>query len=124
LAFLLLLPLEKLSTDDHKVLTALQTTIPDVIKARELVELFKSLIDARDVRQLETWFVQMKTSNLPDLVSFAKVLEREQKSLEAMITTSYSNGRAEGHVNRLKFIKRQGHGRTGFELLRKRVLLS
>lgn len=58
------------------------------------------------------------------LISFAKALERERKPLEAMITTSYSNGRAEGHVNRLKFIKRQGYGRAGFELLRKRVLLS
>jgi transposase len=124
LAWLLLLPLEKLSTDDHKVLTALQTAIPDVTKARELAENFKALIDSREARQLETWFVQMKTSNLPDLVSFAKALEREQKPLEAMITTSFSNGRAEGHVNRLKFIKRQGYGRAGFELLRKRVLLS
>jgi transposase len=124
LAFLLLLPLNKLSTDDHKVLTALQTTIPDVIKARELVTNFKTLIDSRDAKQLETWFGQMKASGLPDLVSFAKALEREQKPLKAMITTCYSNGRSEGHVNRLKMIKRQGYGRAGFDLLRKRVLLS
>ena len=32
------------------------------------------------------------------------------------------NGRAEGHVNRLKLIKRQAYGQAGFELLRKRVL--
>lgn len=30
----------------------------------------------------------------------------------------------EGHVNRLKMIKRQMYGRAGFQLLRKRVLLS
>ncbi|MCN5319695.1 hypothetical protein MLZ70_23670, partial [Escherichia coli] len=31
-----------------------------------------------------------------------------------------SNGVVEGHVNRLKMLKRQMHGRAGFELLRQR----
>ncbi len=30
----------------------------------------------------------------------------------------------EGHVSRLKLIKRQGYGQAGFELLRTRVLLA
>jgi transposase len=30
----------------------------------------------------------------------------------------------EGHVNRIKMLKRQKYGRAGFELLRKRVLLA
>jgi len=34
----------------------------------------------------------------------------------------WSNGPTEGHVNRLKFLKRQGYGRAGFDLLRRRVL--
>ena len=34
----------------------------------------------------------------------------------------WSNGQAEGQVNRLRLIKRQMYGRAGFELLRKRVL--
>ena len=36
----------------------------------------------------------------------------------------WSNGVVEGHVNRLKSIKRQMYGRTCFELLRKKVILS
>jgi transposase len=32
------------------------------------------------------------------------------------------NGATEGHVHRLKLVKRQGYGRAGFALLRQRVL--
>ena len=34
----------------------------------------------------------------------------------------WSNGQTEGHVNRLKFLKRQMYGRASVELLRLRVL--
>jgi hypothetical protein len=33
-----------------------------------------------------------------------------------------SAGQVEGHVNRLKLIKRAGYGRAGFDLLKARVL--
>jgi transposase len=38
------------------------------------------------------------------------------------MTTSWSNGAVEGHVNRLKFIERQMYGRAGLPLLKARVL--
>ncbi len=37
---------------------------------------------------------------------------------------SSCNGKTEGHVNRLKFLKRQMYGRANIELLRLRVLKS
>jgi transposase len=44
------------------------------------------------------------------------------KAVELSITTPWSNGPIEGHINRLKAIKRQMYGRAGFELLKARVL--
>jgi hypothetical protein len=41
---------------------------------------------------------------------------------EIRLTTPWSNGPIEGHINRLKAIKRQIYGRAGFELLKARVL--
>jgi transposase len=38
------------------------------------------------------------------------------------ITSRWNNGPMEGHINRLKTIKRQMYGRAGFELLKSRVL--
>jgi transposase len=40
------------------------------------------------------------------------------------MTLMHSSGAVEGNVNRIKMIKRQMHGRAGFGLLRKRVLLA
>ena len=40
----------------------------------------------------------------------------------AAVNTDWSNGQAEGQINRLKTIKRQRYGRAGFTLLRARVL--
>jgi transposase len=34
----------------------------------------------------------------------------------------YSQGQTEGHVNRLKMLKRQTYGQANFELLRRQVL--
>jgi transposase len=42
--------------------------------------------------------------------------------VHAAVTAPWSNGPVEGHVNRLKTIKRPKTGRAGFVLLRARVL--
>ena len=41
--------------------------------------------------------------------------------MKAAIELPYSNGRTEGHVNRLKLIKRKLYGRAMLDLLRIRV---
>ena len=53
---------------------------------------------------------------------FAKKLREDQAAVQAGLTLRHSNGQTEGHVNRLKLVKRQAYGRAKFELLRKRVL--
>ena len=47
---------------------------------------------------------------------------REEAAVQAAVTQRWSDGPMEGHVNRLKTIKRQMYGRAGFVLLRARVL--
>jgi transposase len=42
----------------------------------------------------------------------------------AALSTPFSNGPTEGHINKLKMIKRQMFGRAGPQLLRKRFLLA
>ena len=50
------------------------------------------------------------------------MLGRDLGAVEQAITSRWSNGPVEGHINRLKMIKRQMYGRAGFELLKARVL--
>ena len=42
--------------------------------------------------------------------------------MRAALSLPWSNGPAEGQINRLKLLKRQMDGRAGFDLLRSRVL--
>ena len=43
-------------------------------------------------------------------------------AVKAALTFPWSNGPVEGHINRLKLIKRSGYGRMQLDLLRQRVL--
>jgi transposase len=49
-------------------------------------------------------------------------LEKDIETVRNALAVPWSNGPTEGHVNRLKVIKRQMYGRAKFDLLRKRVL--
>jgi transposase len=53
---------------------------------------------------------------------FALRLRRDEAAVRAGLTSEWSNGPVEGHVNRLKLVKRSMYGRAGFDLLRARVL--
>jgi len=46
----------------------------------------------------------------------------DRAALEAALTTPWSTGPVEGHVHRVKLLKRQHYGRASLALLRRRVL--
>jgi transposase len=51
-------------------------------------------------------------------------LRQDLDAVLAGLTLNYSSGIVEGHVNRLKTLKRQMYNRAGLPLLRKQVLLA
>ena len=76
-----------------------------------------------NIRKWIDFILKLKTP-LPGLRSFAKGMLSDIEAVENAIRSEWSNGKVEGHVNRLKIIKRQMYGRASFELLRKKVILS
>ena len=60
----------------------------------------------------------------PALRSFVTGLRADQDAVTAGLTPPWSSGAVKSHVNRIKMLKRQTHGRAGPNLLRKRVLLA
>ncbi|MFG2369781.1 ISL3 family transposase [Streptomyces mirabilis] len=75
--------------------------------------------------QLPEWIKSAAaTTDLPSLRHFAQHLERDLDAVIAGLSHPWNSGVVEGHVNRIKMLKRQMFGRAGFELLRKRVLLA
>jgi transposase len=65
-----------------------------------------------------------EADDLPHLHSLATGLRRDLAAVTAGLTEQHNSGPVEGHVNRVKTIKRQMYGRASFELLRKRILLA
>lgn len=58
------------------------------------------------------------------MASFAAALQQEVAAVRAALTLPWSSGQAEGHITKVKLIKRQMYGRANFDLLRRRVLLA
>ncbi len=61
--------------------------------------------------------------NLVPIVRFARTLNRDFDAVKNAIEMPWSNGQAEGQINRLKTLKRAMYGWAGPELLRARMLL-
>jgi transposase len=74
-------------------------------------------------RNLTGWINQARTEGLPHLHAFTRGLDLDRHAVTAALTQPFHNGRTEGVNAKTKMIKRQMYGRTGFALLRHRVLL-
>ena len=91
-------------------------------RAYDFVQDFFSMVRKREGARLDVWLAQATESGIAELQSFAAGIEKDKDAVRAGLTWSINNGMVEGHVTKLKLIKRQGYGRAGFPLLRKRVL--
>jgi transposase len=121
-AFLFLRGPEKLRVEEQEQLSKLRQINPEVDQAYDLVQQFTPMLRTRTGELLEAWLTQVESSNLPELQSFGASVEKDKDAGRAGLTWWITNGMVEGHVTKLKLIKRQGYGRAEFPLLRKRVL--
>lgn len=75
-----------------------------------------------DSEGLRSWLARALASDIPELKGFVTGIERDYDAVNAAVTQAWSNGQVEGQVHRIKLLKRQMYGRSGFALLRRRVL--
>jgi hypothetical protein len=61
-------------------------------------------------------------TELTATMRFASVLRRDIDAVKNAIELPWSNGQAEGQINRLKMLKRAMYGRAGPELMRARMM--
>ncbi len=106
----------------QKELALIRRASPSAETAYRLAQAFMQMIREHAGQQLDTWIRSVEASHLPELESFAKGLQQDQAAVSAGLTLPWSTGPVEGHVNRLKLIKRSMYGRAKLPLLRARVL--
>ncbi len=120
-AFLMILPPSKLTkVQQHQVE---QMNLNEELRAVYcLSQEFVTMLKERQVEALDGWLKQAKASHVTELGSFVNGIRRDAAAVRAAFSLPWSNGTTEGHVNRLKFLKRQMFGRAHLDLLRVKVL--
>ncbi|WP_330182278.1 ISL3 family transposase [Nocardia sp. NBC_01503] len=113
-----------LDSDDQHRLDAILTASPELTCLAGHIRAFATMMRQRRGRELEQWMKAVDADDLPALHSFVRGLRRDFDAVTAGLTLPWSSGPVEGHVNRIKMVKRQMFGRAKPDLLRKRILLS
>jgi transposase len=119
---LLLTPHGDLSATQLRYRDSFLRFCPTAHKVRRLALRFRAMLRWRRSVRLSEWIEAATGSGFPFIAQFGRTLRRDLRAVELAMTAPWSNGPLEGHINRLKMIKRQMYGRAGFALLKARVL--
>jgi transposase len=113
---------EELSEAHHTSLQRVCQADGDVHTAYTLAQAFATMLRERCGEQLEACVAVAQASGIAQLGRFAGGLLADKAAVRAGLTLEWSQGQVEGHIQRLKLIKRSMYGRAGFAVLRRRVL--
>ena len=81
---------------------------PDIATTVELAKQFHRMMRERDA---SAWLLWREAARKSPLHHFAVQLQRDEAAVRAALTLPWSTGPVEGHIHRLKLIKRQMYGR-------------
>jgi transposase len=121
-AWLVLRRPETRRPEDAQQLAQLSAQQADLAEAVTLARDFAELVRTRQPERLDGWLARATTSAVSALQRFAQGLRDDYAAVKAAITVPWSNGPVEGHINRLKLLKRQMFGRAHLDLLGHRFL--
>lgn len=89
---------------------------------RALAMRFNGILRSKNPDALDEWIDDAIDTELTAIMRFASVLRRDIYAVQNAIELPWSNGQAEGQINRLKTLKRAMYGRAGPELMKARML--
>ena len=113
-----------LDPDDTARLAEILNACPELAAVANHVRGFADMMNTKHGDRIHDWLDAVSRDNLPALHSLVTGLRRDLAAVIAGLSMHWNSGPAEGNVNRIKTIKRQMYGRAGFELLRRRILLT
>lgn len=107
------------SPSQQSFVQTLCTLSPEIATTVELAKQFHRMMRERDASAWLPWWNAARKSPLHP---FAAQLQHDEAAVRAALTLPWSTGPVEGHIHRLKLIKREMYGRAKLDLLRIRVL--
>jgi len=116
---------DRLAETDKASLDAILAASPELAAVTASVRDFAAIMtERRGRKRLEPWMTAALATGEPALRSFVTGLRADQDAVTNGLSLPWSSGAVEGHVNRIKMLKRQMYGRASPDLLRRRVLLA
>jgi transposase len=108
--------------NEQRRLDAIRASGEQLATALGLADEFADLLRKCSSARLSDWLLKGEACSSPEIRRFARGIRRDESAVLAVLSQRWSNGSVEGHINRLKTVKRQMYGRAGFVLLRARIL--
>jgi transposase len=113
---------EQRTEAEAQQLTQLHAQSAEVAEAIDLAQDFTHLVRQRQPEALDSWLERASTSALEAVRRFTSGLRDDYAAVKAGVTLPWSSGPVEGHINRLKMLKRQMYGRAHLDLLTRRFV--
>jgi transposase len=110
---------DHLSREEAVTVALVEAALPSLAGARRLHDRFQAMVRQRRAEDLEAWLDEAAAG---PLASFARGLKADQPAVMAGLSLPWSNGPTEGHLTRLKLLKRQMFGGAKLDLLRARLV--
>jgi len=120
--WLCLRPAEQLDEEEYATLQRVLDEDPPLATAHALMQRFRQVVCDRDMPGLDSWLADAAASELPPFVGFTRGIATDRAAVNAAFTLPWSTGPVEGHVHKIKLLKRQAYGRAGLPQLRARIL--
>ena len=120
---LLYKPIDKVKGISPAQLTLIFATYPLVERILNTVNQFKSLLKSKNHKGLQQWVEAAAALQIPEFDIFINGLGQDLDAVKQAFTSPFSNGLAEGSVNKIKLVKRIMYGRCHFPLLKSKCLL-
>ena len=120
---LLYSPPEKVKCITRRQLDSIFEHYPCFLKVYMKVWDFKHLLFEKAPDMLSSWLESIKTLRIAEFNSFANGINLDIDAVKNAIELPYSNGLAEGKINKIKVIKRIMYGRCNFIMLKLKTLL-
>ncbi|GAB4072540.1 hypothetical protein GCM10028812_50670 [Ancylobacter sonchi] len=119
LARLMTLARDQLSRSETVLIAAIESSVPSLVEAREIIAAFQAMIRKKALADLGPW---LERANSSLVAAFGRGVEKDHAAVAAAITSPWSNGQTEGQITKLKLVKRQMYGRGKLDLLEARLV--
>jgi transposase len=110
---------DRLTRAEATMVAAVEAGVPPLATARDLVDELHLMVRARTPAALQGWITRAGASML---APFGRDIAADGAAVRAALTEPWSNAPTEGHITRLKLIRRQMYGRGKLDLLRARLV--